>query len=314
MYKKKTGSSLLLVLLVIASVITITIGAQRVVIVEFAQTGHSTDNVYAYYAAKAGIEDGLLRYRYDRNAETVDSSNGQDQIYYNNLTSGSGSDTYTGLDSSLPLAAATDEAYTLQMSYKTQSININNSSANAAKNPNFTSSSLIKKDNSITLTGFQTTGKPYYLRYAIKLVDPNNSSAPCSNSNAFVQLQVNYANGTNGNSAPLDIDTTKGQLITDSQNDNLNLLINSSGNAVSSIQIRPYYCDAEYAFVTTIHNNGYGYTDDIGPKFDSLTTTLTSTGYYGSAKRTLVATIDRTTGTLIGVYDYAAYAGTGNIN
>ena len=41
---------------------------------------------------------------------------------------------------------------------------------------------------------------------------------------------------------------------------------------------------------------------------DAGITNIESTGYFGSAKRTLVAKVDRRTGTILGVFDYALFA------
>ena len=66
----KIGSSLVLVVVVMAVIITAVFSASRLALVQFNQANRDEDNIFAYYAAKAGIEDGLIRFRYNRDAET----------------------------------------------------------------------------------------------------------------------------------------------------------------------------------------------------------------------------------------------------
>src|SRR3990167_1356421 len=81
--KRSRASSLVLVVVVMAGIIIVVFGASRLTLVQYNQANRDEDNVFALYAAKAGIEDGLLRYRYNRNTETADT-----KVARYNLTTG----------------------------------------------------------------------------------------------------------------------------------------------------------------------------------------------------------------------------------
>lgn len=295
----KPGSSLILVLLIIAGVVTVIFGAQRVTLVQFNQSNREEDNISAYYAAKAGIEDGLIRYRFERNVETLPG-----KVFRHNVTSGVPEATEVDEAGSIGGVVnyrPTDQYYDLKIAYKTDRININGLTGATE----FTADRKIAKDDLIQLTGFESGNSSYFLRYAFRF-DPSCSSENLSR--AFVQVEKITTAGalTQENALP-----TNG--LFDSKAVAKNLPINSSGDLASTVRFRPFYCAVEYALATTNTNDGSGDSNNAGPKFDSLTTTITATGYYGSAKRTLIGTVNRLTGQLIGVYSFNAYSGTSDI-
>lgn len=308
--KTKNGSSLIVVLLVIAGVITVTIGAQRVVLVQFAQSSQASDNTFAYNAAKAGVEDGLARFRYDRNVETATDSTGNQLAYRYDLTAGSPADSGNNPNNgeinpkTTPLTgSASDEVYDLSINYKANQIGMNTDGT-----PNFTSTNETAKDGFLELTGFSQDPGSYYLRYAFNF-------AGCTDSRAFAQLQVTYYDTAAGSSSVSEVLAQPTAYAYDSSTNIANLLVNPvSSQIIKTIRIRPYYCDMQYAFNTSRSQNGIGVGSDAGPKFDSLTTNILSTGYYGAAQRTLLATVNRQTGQLISIYDFTAYAGNGSVS
>lgn len=293
------GSSLILVLLIVSGIVTVIFGVQRVTLVQFNQSNREEDNVSAYYAAKAGIEDGLIRYRFERNVETTPGN-----VYRYSVTNGTPEATEVretssiqGVDGYRP----TDQYYDLKIGYKTDRINVDAGSGAL----NFTADRKIAKDDTIQLTGFSSRTAPYFLRYAFKF-DPNCSTEDLSRS--FVQVERITDIGV---LTQVTVRPTGGQF--DSSATAQNLPVSTAGDLTSSIRFRPYYCQVEYAMATTNTNDGNGASGNTAAEFDSLTTTITATGYYGAAKRTLIGTVDRQTGQLIGVYDFNAYSGQGGI-
>lgn len=310
MFTKK-GSSLILVLLIISGVITVTVGAQRVVLVQFAQSNQASDNTFAYNAAKAGIEDGLARFRYNRNAQTAFSPT--PLVYRYDLTAGvkaAGTADDGEIDPAINVDSPPDQVYDLSINYKTQQIGINTNGTPTFSDPTH----IIAKDDFLQLSGFSQDPSAYYLRYVYNLVDPIAGTA-CTNPKAFVQMQVTYIDSFGKNTVG-QVATQPGQYLYDSKLNIANLQVNPDTRLIKSIRIRPYYCSAQFAFTTSRAQtaDGLGAGSDAGPKFDSLTTVILSTGYYGSAKRSLLATVNRQTGQLISIYDFTAYAGSGNVS
>ena len=66
---------------------------------------------------------------------------------------------------------------------------------------------------------------------------------------------------------------------------------------VDEIRFKPVKTDIIYSLVST-----------DGGLVDSQVTHIESTGYFGDAKRKVVAKIDRQTNQLIGIFDYALYS------
>lgn len=131
---KRQGSSLLLVMLIIAGIITVVFSTQRLALVQFAQTGREEDNIQALYAAKSGIEDGLLRYRFNRDVELTNQAyNLNTAEFKNNMTS--------------LTKKAKDPSYELQIQYKAdkiENIAINSGeSIDIAGIPNVTSALIL---------------------------------------------------------------------------------------------------------------------------------------------------------------------------
>lgn len=67
--KKARGSALIIAMLMIASIGSIAFGIARIIFLESNITALHENSVQAYYAAESGIEEGFLRYRYNRSAE-----------------------------------------------------------------------------------------------------------------------------------------------------------------------------------------------------------------------------------------------------
>lgn len=290
---KRPGSALVFVLIIIAGIVTVTLGAQRLSLVQFNQSAREEDNIFAFYAAKSGIEDGLLRFRHQRNVETAEN-----KVHRFDVTSGI---SYDEVESNLGIEAVTNykpthQYYDLSIDFKTTQIGDFNFTTNPP---------TLARDDELQLTGFPNNtvySNDYFLRYAFKFIGTN-----CHTAGAFVDIQrvVTSPNGQTIYSLRKALADVNNKV--DSQG--TNLPIASGSNLSSYIRIRPYYCAVQYAFATTTSPNGA----DGGPKFDGLITKITATGYYGDTKRMVQAQVDRKSGTLLGIYDFNLYSGQGNI-
>lgn len=301
--QQKTGSSILMVLLIISGVLVVVFAAQRISLVQFSQSSREEDNILAYYAAKAGIEDGLARYRFNRDVQTLSG-----KAFRYGITSARYPQTATfEVDNNEDLSSTAglnydpkEQYYDLEVKYKVPSIGI---ATNGTLD--WASAKTAAKDTAVELTGFENRADnlPYYLRHAFQF--------QCSDNRAFVQLEQITEGG--------QVLTQKqvrwgGNPIYDSMGVNENWDIKTTNDITTTLRFRPYFCDVKFALITSTTTSGSGVGTTRGPEIDSLTTVITATGYYGSSKRTLVAEVNRISGALIGIYDYNLYAGGGNVS
>lgn len=264
---KLRGSSLMLVMLIIAGIITVVFASQRLSLVQFSQSGREEDNLFAYQAAKAGLEDGLLRYRFNRDVEVP--APGQDI----NLTKGEA--TITG--------SAKDTRYNLQIEYKTTKL------ADIALN----------KDDSLDLSGFTPSNVSPIMAVTVSRNTGYEAATNCS-----LQLQqlrqVVAGQPTTVYSPIIHAITQQDQFI--SINIETSLPGVAQGSLLNLVRLRAVNCNLKFSAQLNTNSN-----------FDGLTAKIISTGYYGSAKRTLIAEIDRRTGRLQEMYEMTLF-GKNNIS
>lgn len=314
---KGRGSALIMVMLVVAGITTIIFSTQRIALVQFSQSVREEDNLAATYAAQAGIEDGLARYRFEKNTETT-----PDYKFRFNLTKGTFPVNPTEPTSEIAVETNIEDGidgdydpnfqyYDLVVNYKTQFINVNGGNGGDGSFDFSTANDILKKDSAINLTGFPDNNDDYYLRYGFRF-----SESCADKALAFVALQQTAIDVTGKTIISQDLAKYENAIPDGSNNFRVidsrattNIFIKNTTSRVTSIAVRAFYCDVEFAFITSKSSIGDGNGIDAGPEFDSLTTEVLSTGYFGSAKRTLIAQVDRTSGELIGIFDFLLYAG-----
>lgn len=310
----KRGSALIMVMLVVAGITTIVFATQRIALVQFSQSVREEDNLIAGYAAQAGVEDGLARYHFERNVQT-----GDDQVFRFNLTRSTYADTGDHeIGASTDISEGVDgdfdpnyQYYDLSISYKTQRINIRDNGD--LDFPADTGLSRLERDDALILTGFPSTAYNYFLRYGLKFLEADSQ---CTDINqAFVTLQQITSTSSSQTSSQeiARYSATLPENVYDSRSV-ANLQVKLGNTTLSSVRLRAFHCPVQFAFATTRDIDGLGSDNDAGPEFDSLTTEILSTGYFGSAKRTLLARIDRQTGNLLGIFDFLLYAGGNSVN
>jgi|GEM_PF-1333904 len=302
----RQGSALLIVMMVMAGLVTVVFGSQRVALVQYNQATAEEDSLYALYAAKAGIQDGLLRFRTERNVET--STN---KVFRFNLTTGesvrdsAGIFTEVAQDTPVAKLNAPDykfsyrpnqQIYDLSISFRTQ--------AQGAEDLTSVSASILTRGETLELSGFppNLASGAYYLRYKLRQTD-----AACQNGSVQIQSYRVLNDGTVFGYDQRLVDMASGEV--DSRTNGSNLAIyDPVGSLSNTVRIRAYNCDVKYYLATALGSDSPG-SEPEAPQFDSQKTLIISTGYYGKSKKTLVAEISRTSGQLLGIYDYTIYAG-----
>jgi len=290
---EKPGSSLILVLLIIAGIVTVIFGTQRLALVQFSQSISEEDNLFAQKAAEAGVEDALRRLR-----ETIDVETPAGQVFRFDLTGGASLDL---------VAANTDirDSANFNPAHQYYDFSVDFRSDRVGDFDVMSNSPDLARDDSLEISGFPNTTNPdiYYLRYKFLFADITSS---CT-----VQLQQIRDTG----SGTLTYDQltihpeTGGSF--DSK-DHGNLAIHTgSGDLSNVVRLRIYGCSAKYAYQTV---QGLNNTTPANVSVDSQISTIIATGYAGGkAKRTLYAIFDRKKGRLINIYDFNIYSGQGSI-
>lgn len=89
---KKRGSAIVIAILLVTAIGGIAFSFGRLFLLEAANASLYENGVGAYYSAESGIEEGFLRYRYNRNAEVpfgdvaTKWTLGEDKVYSSDLT------------------------------------------------------------------------------------------------------------------------------------------------------------------------------------------------------------------------------------
>lgn len=311
----RSGSALLLVLLVIAGIVTLVFASQRLSLVQFNQSVKEEDNLFAYYAAKAGLEDGLMRFRASRDVQTQ-----ANKVFRFDLTNGLSVKDQLGVSTEIPNTTPINQSrnvtnnydfsyspihqdYDLGINFQTQQVGFNSSLTD------FDQPLTVAADDFLELTGFPADAAQtqYYLRYLIRFSNADGSD--CLNAGARAQIQqVTQA----GFQTPRIIANNPGQSIDSITSTDQNFVVQlAGGNTTTVFRIRPFGCGIKLALSTSLTSTGKGGTTEspTPPPFDSTQTTITATGYYGAVKRTLVATVDRRSGQLLNIFDFNAFAG-----
>lgn len=247
---RRSGSSLLLVSMIIAGIITVVFTTQRIALIQFSQSTAEEDNIFAMQAAKAGIEDGLMRFRFNRNTEI---ENYQRVYFMQAKATGEGVEAGGRDQDTRP----DQQYYELNITYRTNQI-----------------SRTLVRNESIELSGFAANTK---LNYSLKF---NN----CLPGWKRLQLSTLTTSGT--------VVAPKIELGDISASRNFN-----SGESLRLL------------LISEDENCTVDFSAEGSNNFDGLTTYITSTGYFGSAKRTFVAEVDRLTGSLVNIFEFTAMSG-----
>lgn len=300
----------------IAGVVTVVFGTLRVAAVQYRQAQAEDDSIKAYWAAQAGIETGLRAYRDNRNAETD-----KDKVIRFDMDSGqivkqNPNDTSNEISrSSTSGLVPGHQVFDLAMSYKTTKVGDFNASDSLDQNNN----PVLNKDVDLTVTGFSPSADTYHLRYKMWFVSSGNSRQACSDTKAFVQLE-SISNGAVYAQRTIN-KTTADPFDSATQSPSNEPIFINGVSLVNTLRLTPYYCSVKYALETVEDATGSASANVLfdpgatnNPDNQNAKTVVLSTGYYGDAKRALIAEINRSSGKLIRIFEFNLYAGEGKIS
>ena len=282
----KKGTAFLLTMIVITVVSTVAMSVGRLMVSDLNMTTKLEESIVAYYAAEAGIEDGLWRIRDDKDIQipvspdtqpariTVDSTNGEKKY---DLTIN-----YKG-DSIQDVELNKDDVFEISKWGSSALLTLTYHVYNYAVNP--------------------TPGARFdYGLEIIKLLNTNISDREFFDDNCTSRLTALLSSSCDS------ITGATGKIYT----------ITIPVQGVTKIKIKPWgYFDQRHQ-----NNPDLNYADPLHPNFHirfSITpdsgqieqnySTIRSTGYFGKTKRTLEAKVDRSSGQVISLFDFTIFQG-----
>ena len=335
---QKRGSAIIIAMLLISAVGTIAFTFSRSLFVEMANANLYENGTVAYYAAESGVEEGLLRFRLDRNSELPYGTNGvptaQDQIIRSNLsdetvasdlTGGTALKDNDGIDSA-------SQVYDLRISSKDSLIGIpTENDANRSDLSNFVATKdneqyVIKRDESKkfdlsnilassdvnlsfkALTSDVTLSSPLNEKKCA-LLEISLIGTDISGSKTEQKKTVFYSGYPSCNySSVFSKDQLSKEYIQQYSLDGAGVAQIKNLKSIlwptvllseSTLVIKPIGSDI--AFSIERKNSA------SDPLIYGPLTKISSTGYYGDAARRLEVSIDRQSGTLYDLFDYVIY-------
>lgn len=334
---KQRGSAILIAVLLLAALGGVAFGIGRMLYFDTGLANRYENSVIAYYAAESGIEEGMLRYRYDKNEQVPDSAGSFDntRMNLNDLT------LPTNAQTTVPVGHLPSNLqkrfYGMQMSYlgPYYGVNVNNYAGfnmEDVKNSNYTDHNefRIPRDENIKIDVTNLSPDKYPsndLQLYVKPVLSSCTSQPISSvtdlqvTRHFIETKVTGKN-TQGNTeerkVALLMSTT-----TPTRNTEISAVVIDSGvmkyqNLLHSIKLsefgNPDYSTFSDSTSVELSLKAIGCDYFIGMNPSPLTnmisqpfTLIKSTGYYGGQTRTLEAKIDRQAGTVYDLFDYVIY-------
>ena len=287
------GTALLMTMILITVIGSIAFGVGRTTLSNLRQVNRLEDSLNAYQAAQAGIEDALLRFRFDKNAEAPRAASCASPLNNNPVLTASTapSNIFSRTDVSLNTTSCTDltgsvEApnpadivYDLKMYYR----------KDTGQSECIVSTSPPPVGCNLAPGGQPALPSETTLEYNVQGVSLLHVSAEIGGSTPRLEIIRIGSDGT-----ILDQDLLVGPTIND-QVINLN-------SATQTIRMRSFGDVSSYKL-------------SIAPQesLDSRITTIESVGYFGTSKRKLTLTLDRLTGSVFGVFDFVLFSGNGSI-
>ncbi len=308
---------MVIAILLMAAVSGVVFAMGRLFYLDTSLAGIYENSTVAYYAAESGIEEGLLRYRFDRNSE-VPAENQPDFEYIRSNTAtqsvgGIASFTSAGLD-------PVQEIYDLSMTYK-QNFYGNDVTGEGSLTENDVADSnydpgkiyFIPRDESVKIDISDVSALSSDLNMYFK---PSDYASDFTYRNMLIEAKIIGTVGGKLNeykkvlvdaSNPHDFDANSIVKMTYSVLKGTFEVVNAKKNIAKSTAF-----DSGTTLYLYLKPIGAGVTFGIDPassndKIAGPYTTVKSTGYFGGTSRTLEAKIDRQSGTVYDLFDFVMY-------
>ncbi len=325
----KSGSAMVITLLLLATVGSISFSIGRLFVLDLTLSRIQDDSVVAYYAAESGIEEGLLRYRFNKNAEIEAGNPGEadnhNSAIRNDFEKYESDSALTSFGNS---PAATDRVYDFRMYFKEKEL------CNVDLGNDDGVCDLTEDEEWIKILAnesmkFDITGinKNYYdlllkpsgensIAFEAKITATMlGSEAPVEYKTLFITeaLRIQSLSSITSGSAPIPssgvyyevpkiVEKLVGANLVDFGD-----FVNPDIKA--ELYIKPVriggtpFSSGDLEFMIKRNNDGFINNSSIA----GLYSTIKSTGHYGNVTRTLKAKIDRQSGTLYDVFDFVLY-------
>jgi hypothetical protein len=315
-----------------AAVGSVAFGIGRVFVLDSSIASLYENGTVAYYAAESGIEEGLLRYRFNQNATVPANNDNVDLSKYfrRDLTATSVSSTV--VDSSDIVTDQNKPSFDVAMKYKYSyyghDTNTNSFlTASDLKSADYSTDENnifhIPRDESVKIDiskvgsadqDFSLFVKPTLTECVTVTTDSTHSGSGLNNSfieakitgtfddGSFSEIPKIFATSLN----KLGIKDTHSVVIYDTSDTGVytisDIIASMAGaklaNAASAeLTLKPVGCGVDIGISP----------DPTNGKIASPWTTIKSVGYYGDATRTLTANIDRQSGTVYDLFDFVVY-------
>jgi len=336
---KKRGSAIIIAMLLISAVGTIAFSFSRALFVEIANANIYENGTIAYYAAESGIEEGMLRFRLNRNIQlpsgtrmgdnfAIRSDLTDSQIISKDLQRG----TDRNIDEGIEPAA---QIFDLRMTNRAEAINVTGKDSLGKSVPNLVDYKpstdpageyVIKRDESkkFDLSNIFLSSdvnfyfKPLLSEITLKapfnerrcvLIEAKITGQDLSSTKTDERKTIFYSNFPSCDySNVFDKKNLPGQYLRQYnisadgtvQIKNIkSILWPTVLLSSSSLSIKPIGSDIAFSI-----ERKNPFADDL---LYSPATTIESVGYYGDVVRKLEASIDRQSGTLYDLFDYVIY-------
>ncbi len=264
MRNSKEGAALLITLLIIGTLSVVLIGSSRLTVRELRSVAALTDSSAAYFAAEAGVEDGLLRFRYNRDIELPAGASGATtEALRINLSEDQEIGTVELSTGGPAIPEAFNQYYDLKIWHKADQATLDILKDQFFEFTNFQTNTTVK-------LGFQRKSGLGQTRVEVKVVGPGGQERACIVPGCLVRLP----------GANLDVRQA---------------VVPGGGRLIIRAFDNPVKLTLERISGDTAIDTGL--------------TMIESTGYFGNVKRKLVATLNRTTGTVIDLFDFAVFSG-----
>ena len=295
------GFALLLTLVVVSVIGVVAFGVGRLTLTEFRQTMRFQDSQNALQAAEAGIEDGLVRFRYDRNVEVpygakdtctssvTEPTTATSYVLRVNLSNG----VRSCIDpTKTPSPDPSQNVYDLKIMYKSTKLGAFGSTPTQlladANTP------TLNQDQLLVISGLDGTANGVIVQYAFV---PGTFKA---NSSGY-QAEIKFLDKNGNQVGDTRIIHFSSEIANITSGSGLNIPLASGTNEFT---IKLLEGDVKVAAVTTgsLANQAIDYG----------ITMIESTGYSNGVKRKLVNLMNRKSGNAQSLYNFVLYGGSIN--